>query len=68
MILRCRRIFKKVFCGEVCNLLSIGTCFFCCVVFVVVVAAVVGGVFFFFWGVLVCGSRSSIASKSVAGF
>ncbi len=51
--------------------MSIGSCFVCCVVFVVVAvaAAVVVGFFFFFFGwVLVCGSRSSIASKSVAEF
>jgi hypothetical protein len=43
---------------------SIGSWFVCCVVFVAVAAVVFVG---FFW-VLVCGSRSSIASKSVAGF
>ncbi len=65
LILRCRRIFFfSVFCGEVCNLVSIGSWFVCCVVFVAVAAAVFVG---FFW-VLVCGSGSSIASKSVAGF
>jgi hypothetical protein len=70
LILRCRRIFQFFFsvsCGEVCNLVSIGSCFVCCVVFVVVFAAAVGVLILIFW-VLVCGSRSSIASKSVAGF
>jgi hypothetical protein len=51
LILQCRRNYYYFFlCGEVRDLVSIGTCFVCCVVFVVVVAAAVVGGVVFFWG------------------